>query len=87
MKVAKPQLEQQIKDAEEQLDRTLSRTCILIWSRVLRQQKRISQGWHGDEERLLTREAALDSELQAEQLKLNKLNSQLEALMNELKGP
>ncbi len=77
MKAAKPQLEQQIKDAEERLDRTLSRTRMLIWSRVLRQQKRISQGWHGDEERLLTREAALDSELQAEQLKLLVIKDEL----------
>jgi F0F1-type ATP synthase membrane subunit b/b' len=34
MKAAKPQLEQQIKDAEEQLDRTLSRAHTDLESRI-----------------------------------------------------
>jgi hypothetical protein len=33
------------------------------------------------------RETALDTELQAEQSKLNELSGQLDALMSEMKGP
>src|SRR6266404_8701819 len=40
-----------------------------------------------EEERLRNREAALESEFQAAQAKLNELNSQMDALMNETKGP
>ena len=40
-----------------------------------------------EEERLRNHEAALDSEFQAAQAKLNELNSQMDALMNETKGP
>jgi len=40
-----------------------------------------------EEERLRNREAALDSEFQATQAKLNELNSQMDALTNETKGP
>ena len=40
-----------------------------------------------EEERLHDHEAMLDGQLQTEQLKLNELNSQLDALMNELKAP
>jgi hypothetical protein len=36
---------------------------------------------------LRNREATLDSELQNSQAKLNELNSQLDALFNELKTP
>ena len=40
-----------------------------------------------EDERLRSRETALDTELQAAQAKLNELNGQLDALMSELKGP
>jgi hypothetical protein len=40
-----------------------------------------------EEERLQNREVTPNSELQAAQSKLNERNSQLDALMNELKGP
>ena len=40
-----------------------------------------------EEERLLKREATLNTDLQAAQSKLGELNSQLDALMSELKGP
>jgi len=40
-----------------------------------------------EEERLRNREVALESEFQAAQAKLNELNSQMDALMNETKGP
>lgn len=40
-----------------------------------------------EEESLRNREAALDSEYQNSQAKLNELNSQLDALMSEMKAP
>lgn len=40
-----------------------------------------------EEERLRNREAGLETELQTSQAKLNELNSQLDALMNEMKAP
>ena len=39
------------------------------------------------EERLRSREAAIENDFQASQAKLNELNSQLDALMNEMKSP
>jgi len=40
-----------------------------------------------EDERLRNRETAVDTELQSAQAKLNELNSQLDALMSELKVP
>ena len=40
-----------------------------------------------EEERLRNRDAALDTEFQVAQAKLNELNTKLDALMSELKGP
>jgi chromosome segregation ATPase len=40
-----------------------------------------------EEERLQGREATVNTELQAAQSRVSELNSQLDALMNELKGP
>ena len=40
-----------------------------------------------EDERLRSREAALDSDLQASQAKLNELNGQLDALMNKMRAP
>lgn len=85
MKAAKPQLEQQIKDAEEQLDRTPEPNAHAdLESRIKAAKANLSRMTQ-EEERLRNREAALDGQLQTEQLKLNELNSQLDALMNELK--
>jgi chromosome segregation ATPase len=87
MKAEKPQLEQQIKDAEDQLDRTPDpNTHSDLESRIKGGKANLARLIQEDE-RLRNREAALDTELQAAQSKLNELNGQLDALMSELKGP
>ena len=86
IKSAKPQMEQQIKDAEDQLDRTPDpNTHADIESRIKMVKAnlaRLSQ----EDERLNGREAALDTELQGAQAKLNELNGELDLLMVDLKG-
>ncbi len=87
MKAAKPQMEQQIKDAEDLLDRSPDPNAHAELDSRIKGGKvnlaRLTQ----EDERLRNREGALDTELQAAQAKLNELNSQLDALMSELKGP
>jgi len=87
MKAVKPQMEQQIKDAEDQLDRTPDPSAHAdIESRIKFLKgnlARLSQ----EDERLRSRETALDTDLQAAQAKLNELNGQLDSLMVDLKGP
>src|SRR5713101_8358960 len=87
IKAAKPQMEQQIKDAEDQLDRTpdpIAHTDLESRIKVVKGNlARLSQ----EDERLRSRETALDTDLQAAQGKLNELNGQLDSLMVDLKGP
>jgi predicted nucleic acid-binding Zn-ribbon protein len=87
LKAVKPQMEQQIKDAEDQLDRTPDpNTHADIESRikvVKGNLARLSQ----EDERLHGRETTLDTDLEAAQGKLNELNGQLDSLMADLKGP
>ena len=87
IKSAKPQMEQQIKDAEDLLDRTPDPNAHADLESRIKQVKanlaRLSQ----EDERLRSRETALDTDLQAAQGKLNELNSQLDSLMVDLKGP
>lgn len=87
MKSARPQLEQQIKDAEEQLDRTSEPNAHADLDSRIKATKANLTRMAQEEERLRNREAALDGQLQTEQMKLNELNTQLDVLMNELKGP
>src|SRR6267143_430382 len=87
MKAAKPQMEQQIKDAEDLLDRTSDPNAHAeLESRIKGGKTNLSRLAQEDE-RFRNREAALETELQARQAKLNELNSQLDSLMSELKGP
>jgi len=87
MKAAKPQMEQQIKDAEDLLDRTSDPNAHAeLESRIKGGKANLSRLAQEDE-RLRNREAALETELQAGQAKLNELNGQLDSLMSELKGP
>lgn len=87
LKVAKPQIEQQIKDAEDMLDRTSDPNAHADLESRIKGGKANLARFTQEDERLRNRETALDTELQAEQAKLNELNSQLDALMNELKAP
>src|SRR5713226_1841979 len=87
IKAAKPQMEQQIKDAEDLLDRTPDPNAHAELESRIKVVKgnlaRLSQ----EDERLRSRETALDTDLQAAQGKLNELNGQLDSLMVDLKGP
>ena len=87
IKAVKPQMEQQLKDTEDQLDRTPDpNTHADLESRikvVKANLARLSQ----EDERLRSRETALDADLQAAQGKLNELNDQLDSLMDDLKRP
>lgn len=87
LKAAKPQIEQQIKDAEDMLDRTPDPNAHAeLESRIKGGRANLVRLTQEDE-RLRNRETALDTELQAAQAKLNELNAQLDSLMSELKEP
>ena len=87
MKAAKPQMEQQIKDAEDLLDRTADPNAHADLESRIRAGKANLVRLAQEDERLHNREASLDSELQAAQAKLNELDGQLDSLMSELKVP
>lgn len=87
MRSAKPQIEQQIKDTEELLERTTDPNGRLdIESRIKSMKARLAR-FTPEEDRLRNREIAVESELQNLQLKLSELNSQLDGLFNEMKSP
>ncbi len=87
MKAAKPQMEQQIKDAEDLLDRTPDPNAHAELDSRIKGGKANLARLAQEDERLRNRETAIDTELQAAQAKLNELNGQLDSLMSELKGP
>jgi len=87
MKAAKPQIEQQIKDAEDLLDRTTDPNAHAELDSRIKGGKTNLARLAQEDERLRNRETAVDTELQSAQAKLNELNSQLDALMSELKAP
>ena len=87
MKAAKLQMEQQIKDAEDLLDRTPDPKDHAELDSRIKGGKANLVRIALEDERLRNRETAIDTELQLAQAKLNELNSQLDALMSELKVP
>ena len=87
MRAARPQMEQQIKDAEALLDRMPDPIAHADMESRIKAMKGNLARMVPEEERLQNREATLNTDLQAAQSKMNELNSQLDALMNELKGP
>ncbi len=87
LQAMKPRMQQQIKDAEDGLDRVTDPNPHADLEARIRTMKADFARIGPEEERLRNHEAALDSEFQAAQAKLNELNSQMDALMNETKGP
>lgn len=84
---AKPQMEQQIKETEELLERTTDPNGRLdMESRIKSMKARLAR-LTPEEDRLRNREVTLESELHNLHAKLNELNSQLDALFNEMKAP
>jgi predicted nuclease with TOPRIM domain len=84
---AKPQMEQQIKDTEELLERTMEPKGRLEMESQIRSMKARLARLAPEEDRLRNRETALESELQNLHAKLSELNSQLDLLFNEMKAP
>ncbi len=83
----KPRMQQQIKDAEDGLDRVTDPNPHADLEARIRTMKADFARIAPEEERLRNREAALDTEFQSAQAKLNELNTQLDALMNDVKAP
>jgi predicted nucleic acid-binding Zn-ribbon protein len=83
----KPEIEQQIKDAEDGLDRASDPNVHAELESRIKVFKPILANLGPEEERQRNRETALDSELQASQARLSELNSKLDALLSELKAP
>ena len=86
-KATKPQIEQQIKDAEDLSDRTPDPSAHADLESRIKGGKTNLVRLAQEDERLHNRETALDTELQGAQAELNELNGQMDALMSELKGP
>lgn len=86
-RAARPQMEQQIKDAEDLLERTTDPNGRVDLESRIKSMKASFARFGPEEERLQTRELVLESELQMAQVKLTELNSQLDALLNEMKTP
>jgi chromosome segregation ATPase len=87
MRASRPQMEQQIKDTEMLLDRTSDPNAHADLESRIKAMKGNVARFAQEEERLQGREATVNTELQAAQSRVSELNSQLDALMNELKGP
>jgi chromosome segregation ATPase len=84
---AKPQIEQQIKETEELLERTTDPNGRLDMESNIKLTKARLARLAPEEERLRNREVTLENELNNLQAKLIDLNSQLDALFNEMKAP
>jgi len=87
MKAAKPQMEQQIKNAEDMLDRTPDPNAHSDLESRIKVVKANLVRLGQEDERLRSRETAIDTELQSAQSQLNELNGQLDLLINGLKEP
>lgn len=84
---AKPQMDQQIKETEELVERTTDPNGRLEMESQIKSMKARLARLAPEEDRLRNREIALETELQNLQAKLNELNSQLDVLFNEMKAP
>ena len=87
MRAEKPLMEQQVKDAEDLLERITDPNGRVDLESRIKSMKASFARFGPEEERLRNREVGLESELQMAQVKLNELNSQLDALLNEMKTP
>jgi chromosome segregation ATPase len=87
LKTARPQMEEQIKNAEEVIARATEQNRREEIEQQVKEMKARLASWSRDEEQLRERETALVSEFQIEQSRLNELNGQLENIMRQLDGP
>lgn len=79
-------MEEQIKYVEAVLARLTEQNRRDQVELEVKEMKARVASWSREEEQLREREAALTSELQIEQNKLNELNSQLENMVRQLDG-
>jgi len=84
---AKPQVEQQIKDSEDKLERVTDPNGRADLESRIKSLKASLARIDPQIESLRNREAELGSELQGSQATLNELNGQLDALIRALKAP
>ena len=82
-----PRMEQQIREANELTERATDLNRRAELESQIKLMKGELERLVRESERLQEREAAIDTEVQTNQAKLNELNGQLDALMSELKGP
>ena len=87
LKTARPQMEEQIKYAEEVMARATEQNRREEIEHQLKEMKARLVSWARDEEQLRERETALVSEFQIEQSKLTELNGQLESMIRQLDVP
>ncbi|HLA10583.1 MAG TPA: hypothetical protein VJ023_08300 [Pyrinomonadaceae bacterium] len=87
LKNARPQMEEQIKYAEEVMANAAEPNRRNELEREIKEMKARLASWSRDEEQLREREAELTSELQIEQNRFIELNSQLENMIRQLDGP
>ena len=87
LKNARPQMEEQIKFAEEALGRGTDQNRRAEIELQLREMKTRLAAWSRDEEQLREREASLTSDLQSEQGKLSELQGQLDNMLRQLEAP
>jgi len=87
MHAFKPSLEQQIKDAEDRLDRATDLNTHADLESRIKVMKADLARYPEEEEKLRSLERTRDGEFQASQARLNELNNQLDQLLTELKGP
>ena len=84
---AKPRIDQQRKDTEELLARTVDLNARgEMESRIMMMKSEFGR-ISAEAQRLHNRESELENEIQMAQTKLNELNGQLDMLMNETKAP
>jgi chromosome segregation ATPase len=87
LKSARPQIEEQIKYAEELVVRGTEQNRRDEVEQHVKEMKARLASWSREENQLREREVALNLELQIEQNKLNELNAQLENMMRQLDAP
>lgn len=87
MRSAQPQMEQQIKEAEELSERATDLNRQAELELRIKEMKGGLARLARESERLRESESSMETEVQANQARLNDLNGQLDALMSELKAP
>jgi chromosome segregation ATPase len=86
LKAARPQMEDQIKYAEDVMSGTADPTRRAELEQQIKEMRGRLSVWAREEEQARNREGELSSELQAEQTKLNDLHNRLDYMERELES-